>query len=203
MLSGSGPQGRDETLHGFSVFFHLAQHLSAQGIASFRFDDRGVGNSTGNFNESTLADHANDVTAILDYFSRRTEHRFERFILLGHSQGGIVASRVATTRRDVAKVILMAAPAVPLIDIVLYQVRHEYSQLPVNKAVVEEGVSAHNRLMWPFRKINPSPQNCVILNKPCLRCIAPQWQLIPQHQQCRNTRSGKLRNTVMFTLCHH
>lgn len=148
MLSGSGPQDRDETLDGFRIFHHIAKHLASQGIASFRFDDRGVGKSTGNFGQSTLSDHTDDVAHILNYFSTHKEHTYKRFILLGHSQGGIVAANVAVEREDIDKVILMAAPSVPLIDIVLYQVRQEYTQLSINKELVEQGVSAHNRLMW-------------------------------------------------------
>lgn len=151
MLSGSGPQDRDETLDGFRVFFHLAKHLSEQGIPSFRFDDRGVGGSSGNFGQSTLTDHSNDVIRILDYFSTQAANRFQRFILLGHSQGGIVAANVAVQRDDVEKVILMAAPSVPLIDIVLYQVRQEYSQMQIDSALIESGVSAHHRLMWSIQ----------------------------------------------------
>lgn len=148
MLSGSGPQDRDETLDGFKVFHHIAKHLASQGIASFRFDDRGVGGSTGNFGQSTLRDHTDDVAHILNYFSSHKEHMYKHFILLGHSQGGIVAANVAVEREEIEKVILMAAPSVPLIDIVLYQVRQEYTQLNISKALVEKGVSAHHRLMW-------------------------------------------------------
>lgn len=148
MLSGSGPQDRDETLDGFKVFHHVANHLALKGISSFRFDDRGVGESTGNFGQSTLSDHTDDVAHILNYFSSHKKHTYKRFILLGHSQGGIVAANVAVEREDIDKVILMAAPSVPLIDIVLYQVRQEYTQMNVSKELVEKGVSAHNRLMW-------------------------------------------------------
>ncbi|BBN81839.1 hypothetical protein PA25_18240 [Pseudoalteromonas sp. A25] len=86
MLSGSGPQDRDETLDGFKVFKELSDQLSKFGIASFRFDDRGVGQSTGNFTTSTLQDHVTDVEAIMSYFKTLKSHRFDRFIILGHSQ---------------------------------------------------------------------------------------------------------------------
>lgn len=151
MLSGSGPQDRDETLDGFKVFRELSGHLAAQGIASFRFDDRGVGASTGHFNESTLEDHTQDVHNIIRYFTSHAEHAFTDFVLLGHSQGGIVSGHVAVSNPAVSKVILMGAPSVPLIDIVLYQVRLEYDPAVFSQALIEREVSAHNQLMWAIR----------------------------------------------------
>ncbi|WP_286232814.1 alpha/beta hydrolase family protein [Thalassotalea sediminis] len=147
MLSGSGPQDRDETLDGFKVFKTLSDQLSERGITTFRFDDRGVGKSTGNFASSTLQDHVNDVVAIMEYFKNHETHRFDDFILLGHSQGGIVSAKVAVQYNDVNKVILMGAPAVPLIEIVTYQLRQEYEQKKLDRAVIEKDVSVHNKLM--------------------------------------------------------
>lgn len=147
MISGSGPQDRDETLDGFKVFKALSEHLTKQGIANFRFDDRGVNASTGDFGSTTLDDHASDVRAIMAYFKANKTHRFSEFVLLGHSQGGIVSANVAVGNKDIKKVILMGAPSVPLVDIVLYQLRDEYSGTDVDKGLIEAEISAHNKLM--------------------------------------------------------
>lgn len=151
MLSGSGPQDRDSTLAGFPIFSRLATHFSSQGIASFRFDDRGVGGSTGNFGQTTRGDLSADIDRVLNYFSRHDDVPFSKFILLGHSQGGVVAVDVAITRHDVEKVVLLGTPAVPLIDVVLYQVRQQYARWQLDKATTESLVSAHNRLMWAIQ----------------------------------------------------
>lgn len=147
MLSGSGPQDRDETLDGFKVFKELSESLGERGIATFRFDDRGVGQSTGNFVSSTLENHAHDVRSIMEHFKNHRNNRFGKFILLGHSQGGIVSARVAVGNGDVEKVILMGAPSVPLIEIVSYQIRQEYDMTDIDTELVEAEVSAHNRVM--------------------------------------------------------
>lgn len=152
MSSGSGDQDRDETLEGFKIFKVIADHLASEGIASFRYDDRGIGTSTGNFVESTLKDHSNDLGNILDYFKSNEEYSFNDFILFGHSQGGIVTAKVAVGNESVKKVILMAAPAVPLIEVVLYQVRQEYISTNLPKSLIEADVSAHNKLMWALRE---------------------------------------------------
>lgn len=147
LLSGSGDQDRDETLEGFKIMKIMAEHLASQGIASFRYDDRGVGESTGNFVNSTIEDHSNDLESIMDYFKSAEKHSFNDFILFGHSQGGILAGKVAVGNESVKKVILMAAPAVPLVEVVLYQVRQEYNNTDIPISLIEADVSAHNKLM--------------------------------------------------------
>lgn len=147
LISGSGDQDRDETLEGFKIFKAIAEHLASRGIASFRYDDRGVGESTGDFVNSTLDDHSNDLEHIMDYFKTTKKYAFSEFILFGHSQGGIVASKVAVSNAHVRKLILMGAPAVPLVEVVLYQVRYEYKDTIICKSLIEANVSAHNRLM--------------------------------------------------------
>jgi len=147
MSSGSGPQDRDETLEGFKIFKVIADHLASKGIASFRYDDRGVRESTGDFVNSTIEDHSNDLENIMDYFKVSKEYPFNDFILFGHSQGGILAEKVAVNNKSVKKVILMAAPSVPLIEVVTYQVRQEYEGTNISKSWIEADVSAHNKLM--------------------------------------------------------
>ena len=147
MSSGSGDQDRDETLEGFKIFKVIADHLATKGIASFRYDDRGVGESTGNFVNSTIDDHAMDLETIMDYFKTNKKHPFNDFILFGHSQGGILAGKVAVRNESVKKVILMGAPSVPLIEVVSYQVRQDYDHTDLPKNLIEAYVSAHNKLM--------------------------------------------------------
>lgn len=147
MSSGSGPQDRDETLEGFKIFKVIAEHMASKGIASFRYDDRGVGASTGDFVNSTIEDHTEDLEGIIEYFKSSKAHHFDSFILFGHSQGGILAGKVAVGNESVKKVVLMAAPSVPLVEVVTYQIRQEYSGLEISKSLVEADVSAHNKLM--------------------------------------------------------
>lgn len=147
MSSGSGDQDRDETLEGFKIFKVIADHLASEGIASFRYDDRGVGTSTGNFVNTTIDDLSNDLESIMDYFKSNKVHNYRSFILFGHSQGGILAAKVAVGNESVKKVILMGAPSVPLVEVVLYQVRQEYATTTISKSLIEADVSAHNKLM--------------------------------------------------------
>lgn len=122
MITGSGAQDRDETILGFKPFRLIAEHLKEQGIASFRYDDREVGSSTGSFSEATLDVLADDVTAIMDYFQFQADELFDEFILLGHSQGGIVSIKTADKDDRVRAMVLMASTTVPLKDVINEQV---------------------------------------------------------------------------------
>ncbi len=122
LISGSGAQDRDESILGFKPFQKIAEHLSENGIPSFRFDDRGVGKSTGVFNKATLDILVSDVEAIIQYFKQESDVKFDEFILLGHSQGGMVAAKAASQNKAIVKVILMASPTVPLKNVISEQI---------------------------------------------------------------------------------
>lgn len=108
LISGSGPQDRDETLLGHRPFLVLADYLTRRGIAVLRVDDRGVGKSTGDFAQATSEDFASDVLAGVEYLKSRKEIDPKKIGLIGHSEGGIIAPIVAVQSSDVAFIILMA-----------------------------------------------------------------------------------------------
>lgn len=111
MITGSGAQYRDETVMGHKPFLVWADALTKRGIAVLRYDDRGLGASTGNFDTATMADFSRDAEAAVDYLRSRKEIDSRRIGLIGHSEGGMVAPRVAVSRpKDVAFIVLLAAP---------------------------------------------------------------------------------------------
>ena len=89
MVTGSGPQNRDEELMGHNPFLVLADRLARHGIASLRYDDRGVGQSTGDFSSATTAALATDALAGIKYL--RGLKKFSCVGILGHSEGGSIA----------------------------------------------------------------------------------------------------------------
>ncbi|MEL6923304.1 MAG: alpha/beta fold hydrolase [Bacteroidota bacterium] len=112
LISGSGPQNRDEELLGHKPFLVIADHLTRQGIGVLRFDDRGVGQSTGNFQAATSADFATDVMAGVNYLKTRKDIQHDQIGLVGHSEGGLIAPMVASQSDDVAFIVLLAGPGV-------------------------------------------------------------------------------------------
>ncbi len=108
LISGSGPQDRDESLMGHRPFLVLADHLSRRGVAVLRLDDRGVGASTGSFAAATLVEFADDTQSAVRYLGERVD--IGPIGLIGHSEGGMVAPMVANRSPAVRFVVLLAAP---------------------------------------------------------------------------------------------
>ncbi len=112
LIAGSGPIDRDETVFGHKPFLVLADYLTRQGIAVLRFDKRGCGKSTGNYDKATTQDFSDDVLAGIAYIKSRKEVNANQIGLIGHSEGGIIAPMVAVKSKDVAFVVLMAGTGV-------------------------------------------------------------------------------------------
>jgi hypothetical protein len=110
LITGSGPQNRDEELLGHKPFLVLSDYLTRNGIAVLRCDDRGVGRSTGNFSTATTKDFATDILACVEYLKTRKEINPKEIGLIGHSEGGIIAPMVAAESKDVAFIVMMAGP---------------------------------------------------------------------------------------------
>lgn len=121
LISGSGPQNRDEELLGHKPFLVLSDYLTKNGIAVLRYDDRGVAVSKGNFKTATSADFATDVEAGIAYLKSRKEIDKSKIGLIGHSEGGIIAPMVATQSKDVAFIILLAGTGIQGDQLLLLQ----------------------------------------------------------------------------------
>jgi len=123
LITGSGPQNRDEELLGHKPFLVLADHLTRNGYAVLRFDDRGVGESEGDFKSSTTEDFAKDVLAAVEYLKTRTEIDQNKIGLIGHSEGGIIAPMAVNQNDEIAFIILLAGTGLPGEEILYLQSR--------------------------------------------------------------------------------
>ncbi len=112
MLTGSGPQDRDETIGRHKPFQTIAHFLAENGIASLRFDDRGVDESTGDFLNSTSEDFAKDAIAVWKHAKTIPEIDPLRIGMLGHSEGALVGPMAAVWEPGVAFLILLAPPGI-------------------------------------------------------------------------------------------
>jgi pimeloyl-ACP methyl ester carboxylesterase len=99
----------------------MADYLTRHGFAVLRYDDRGVGKSSGNFMTATSADFATDAESAVAYLRTRKEINKGKIGLAGHSEGGLVAAITASGSKDVGFVISLAGPGVTGIDVIALQ----------------------------------------------------------------------------------
>ena len=127
MVTGSGQQNRDEEILGHAPFAVIADRLARSGIATLRYDDRGVGESTGgDLMSATTRDFADDAAAGIEWL--RQSARFEKVGVLGHSEGGEIAFMLGADGL-VDFIVSLAGPGVPGDSILLEQNRAIYGEL--------------------------------------------------------------------------
>jgi len=123
IVSGTGKQDRDGTMGGHKIFLDIADGLSKNGYAVLRLDDRGVGKTTGVYEQATTLDFANDALAAVAYLRSRKEINAKKIGLLGHSEGGMAISIAAANSKQVAFLISIAGLASNGLDALIRQNR--------------------------------------------------------------------------------
>jgi pimeloyl-ACP methyl ester carboxylesterase len=147
LITGSGPQDRDETLFGHKPFAVIADRLTREGIAVLRVDDRGVGKTSGDPAKSTVEDHATDVEAGLAFLAARPDIDAKRIGLIGHSEGGVIAPIVAARSDEVAFIVSLAGPGVSGAALNPMQVRALLEAGGGSKEIIDEIVAGQTELM--------------------------------------------------------
>ncbi|MGA7397673.1 MAG: alpha/beta fold hydrolase, partial [Solirubrobacterales bacterium] len=169
LVSGSGPQDRDETVFGHKPFRVLADHLTKAGIAVLRFDDRGVGRSTGVFATATSHDFAADVGSAVDFLATKADSaNLSTVGLIGHSEGGLIAPMVAVARGDVAFIVLLAGPGLPGRDVLLGQQEAISRSNGVSEETIEQRL-ARSRELYEIVGNTPDPERLEELAGPIVR----------------------------------
>lgn len=143
LVTGSGPQDRDETLLGHKPFLVVADYLARRGIAVLRYDDRGFGASSGDFGRATSLDFAADAQAAVDWLAARPEVDPSRVGLAGHSEGGLIAPIVASRDPRLRFIILLAGPGLSGEEILYLQ-----------GAAISKAGGASNKEVAEAKKVN-------------------------------------------------
>lgn len=146
LISGSGAQDRDETIFDHHPFRVIADHLTRSGVAVLRYDDRGVGESTGNFTASTSVDFKRDVLAAVRFLKTRKEINPGKIGLIGHSEGGIIAPMAAAESEDIAFIILLAGSAVPGEEIIQAQTKLLFKAAGKSNRAIEANLKLQEAL---------------------------------------------------------
>jgi len=112
LVNGSGQQNRDSEVFGHRPFKILADHLSKNGFAVLRYDDRGIGGSKGEVNLATTIDFASDADAAVDFLSKQNTVKLGKIGIVGHSEGALIAEIVAAENDKVDYVALLSGPVI-------------------------------------------------------------------------------------------
>ena len=121
MVTGSGPENRDEEVFEHKPFAVIADRLARAGIATLRYDDRGVGQSVGgDVKGATSIDLAEDAAAGIEWL--RAQKRFKKVGIIGHSEGGLIAF-ILGAQKKVDFIVSLAGPGVKGDSVLLEQSR--------------------------------------------------------------------------------
>lgn len=154
LISGSGQQDRDETLFMHKPFKVLADHLTRNGIAVLRYDDRGMGKSKGNALKATSLSFADDAEAAVTYLMEHPEINVSKIGLAGHSEGGLIAPIVASRNRNIAFIVSLAGTGVTGYDIILRQTADIMKASETAQAEIDETLAVNGQL---FRMLVDEP----------------------------------------------
>jgi pimeloyl-ACP methyl ester carboxylesterase len=143
LISGSGPQDRDgasRAIPGYRPFAEIGEYLGHNGFAVLRYDDRGVGKSTGAYIEAEEEDFIKDAEAAVRFLQARKDISAEAVGILGHSEGALIAANVASNNPDVAFVISLAGGAVDGYSLFLRQAELQARALGMTKEQIADVV---------------------------------------------------------------
>jgi fermentation-respiration switch protein FrsA (DUF1100 family) len=146
LISGSGPQNRDEELLGHKPFLVLSDFLTKNGIAVLRYDDRGTALSKGDFKTATSADFATDVESAIAYLKTRKEINKNKIGLIGHSEGGLIAPMVASKSKYVAFIILLAGTGIQGDSLLLLQKKLIEEASGISKEDIQKGQLSNRKV---------------------------------------------------------
>jgi pimeloyl-ACP methyl ester carboxylesterase len=148
LLSGSGPQDRDETVFGIPVLGQVAGRLSDAGFFVVRYDKRGVGQSGGRIESTSIEAYADDARGVVEWVRKRKDVDRDRIALVGHSEGGAVALLVGSQMRGKVRALgLIAAPGQTGREISHMQQRHVLDKLNEPEAAKRAKIELQVKVM--------------------------------------------------------
>jgi len=162
MITGSGPQNRDEELMGHKPFLVIADFLSRNGIAVLRYDDRGVAKSQGNFTTATSADLATDAEAAFQFLRSNPKIDPAAIGLIGHSEGALIAAIAATSNSDISFIISLAGTGVRGDKIIHRQSADIGRTSGVDEKKIKESISTNKKL---YKILKKEPDNNIASEK--------------------------------------
>ena len=160
LVSGSGLQDRNEEIMQHKPFEVIADYLTRNGIAVFRYDDRGWGTQDMELVNGTTLDFADDAEAAFQLLKSHKRIDPKRIGFAGHSEGGVIAPIVASRNKDVAFVIMLAGTGVDGESVLIEQ----------NRAILGKMGASEEEIQTQINSLKDRDNNPA-LQVPWLKCF--------------------------------
>jgi alpha-beta hydrolase superfamily lysophospholipase len=158
LIAGSGENDRNEELLNHRPFLVLSDALTRAGIATLRYDKRGVAQSTGDYDAATTADFAADARAAVTFLRGQSDFQVSGVGLVGHSEGGLIAPMVADGNADVGFIVLLAGPGVSGDEVLVSQDRAIAAAAGVPASQLDAAEAIERRLFACFRETSDATE---------------------------------------------
>jgi uncharacterized protein len=182
LISGSGPNDRDQSIFGHKTFLVLSDYLTRAGFAVLRIDDRGVGKSTGDFASASMTDLASDVVAGVQFLKSRAEVNQANIGLIGHSLGADIAPLAATSTPDVAFVVMMSGSAIPLYEGIYEQCRLHYADKGISQKGIQVNENVLKAVFESLKEENDTIKATRLISRK-FRKLDPQVAALPEQER--------------------
>ncbi|MBE0673872.1 MAG: alpha/beta hydrolase [Bacteroidales bacterium] len=193
MITGSGPQNRDEEIMGHKPFAVIADHLTRNGIAVLRYDDRGVGKSQGVYSKATSADLATDAEAALNFLQGHSSINKSMTGLIGHSEGGLIAPILAARDSRVAWIVSLAGPGVNGEQVLLKQ----STDISLAMGSSEEEVKTSEKINRKLYKVIRKVPNSEDAGDKIVKIMTKELKKIDVEQEVINERINTLKLSLL------
>ncbi|TNE55100.1 MAG: alpha/beta fold hydrolase [Bacteroidetes bacterium] len=197
LITGSGPQNRNSEIFDHKSFWLIADYFTRRGIAVLRYDERGVGESEGEFQKATSRDFANDVQAAFDFLRKQKGIDKHKIGLIGHSEGGLIAPIVASEDKRIAFIILMAGPGIRS-DLLLLQQQNDIAEINGVSLEERESMGQLNRGIMDLILANPEKND---LSKEMSEFAGNFYDQLPEEQ--KEKEYGKDRFVKTLTTAYN
>ena len=190
LLSVAGPNDRDQSFAGHAGFHVLADHLTRNGIAVARFDDRGFGQSTGDYFDASWNDLATDALFLAAHLKDNQRIDDVRIGFIGMSQGGAVGALSAAADKDVAFLVLLSAPGLPGEEALAQQLEKSLEVSGISGARADQ----YRDLFREFMGIVKSdPQDSATIERMRIFLNGPGRALIPPYRFMPKDTDGLIK----------
>ncbi|MFD2036165.1 alpha/beta hydrolase family protein [Belliella marina] len=146
LVTGSGPHNRDHEILGHKPFWVMADYLTKNGVIVLRYDERGVGESTGDYSAANIEDLKNDVVSGIGFLKNHPAVDLGKIGVIGHSEGGLISWILGSEGHDLAFLISLAGPVVPIKDLMTKQTEELVRVAGASKVMVKAETNKNRKI---------------------------------------------------------